>query len=731
MSKTYPYYQQEISGGFDYFSSSLTTVFKVRSTSGSLDFLNYKLDAWRAGSNAPLSAIFAGCGTQSAGAYAMGGAIHLFNNGLWSYGFEVLSGNDHYSMCGNQAAMLLLPEDTQNRTIYFNLSLGDAAESTQNIPVVTTSRYGVPPNFFNDSSVTQVEPTATRMGGSLCGSAGAALLSGLSYRVFITYDGRAGFTDVLENLTFKGGQGVPWSVTAEAPFLPYYTLEDGLSAPLTLPSQRASCLTGRQDAALLGVSGYNVMGFYKYSAGTWSVAPTLLVNSANAPVRAVSPGPGAVLSGTQNACVLVGGGQVGLSSTTGLTATFNGSVWSAAGSMLQPRFGHAQAGSRGAAMATGGVHPTTSVPFVSSELFYGNINVTPSEPALASVGPSGERASDFSSQGRSRVVVSAGEQGSLRFGIGEMSSISYQDQEEIASLTEVGILGGHIPTYFASVSAGPSLNTARAEFACFGSFRSAFVAGGYNGARLNSTEKQGASAFSVSASLPAATDKLGGVGTQGAAMVFGGRTDFQMPVAPNTRANATFYYDGALWSVHQFMLSFYAAANTQGAGFVNSALAVRGSEFSSERYSSNAWSVAGRPALTNIFSATGVQNDALAIGSNVGNSLLVRFNGNAWSAFPNTSANRQVVSGRVSSPTAMGSTVNGVEFYNGSAWVVVGSLSVSRTLHSATGAGSSLVVGGFKDTTPTAYLSSTEKVVALEPGLVVSSSYPVTGSVLT
>jgi len=304
-----------------------------------------------------------------------------------------------------------------------------------------------------------------------------------------------------------------------------------------------------------GMVRYNLVinDFEKYKSNSWirwggvEVVGTVTfagVWSAGGALSTVRNGPGG--AGTQSAGLAFGGAQFDFSTFSFVdlnsSEEYDGTSWSAGGTLATARSGPAGIGSQAAALAAGGNAGGSTIS--SSEEYNGT-----TWSSGGNLGTARQNAAGAGTQ--TAGLVSAGSDGSF-----ELSS-----SEEYDGTTW---------------SAGGTLATARLGPAGAGTQTAALVFGGLENSFLDnigSTEEYNGTTWSAGGNLNFPRGFLGGAGTQTAALAFGGLFSFG-DGSSFAIERTTEEYNGTTWSVGDNLIT--ARQNTAGAGVQNAALAIGG-----------------------------------------------------------------------------------------------------------------------------------------------------------
>ena len=223
----------------------------------------------------------------------------------------------------------------------------------------------------------------------------------------------------------------------------------------------------------------------------------------------------------------------------------------------------------------------------------------------------------------------------------------------------------------------------------------------YNQSELKLKGVEALSAWSSAAPLATAREKLGGAGTQQAAIAFGGNTP------PTT--TATEEYNGSGWSTGGTLNT--SRARLGGAGTQTATLAFGGGPPSNglsatEEYNGSAWTTQpnsmGNARYT---TGTGSQTAGLALAGYSGStpgpsaSATEEYDGSSWTSTGTLNTARNYLAGFGIQTAAVGATggpagkVN-VEEYDGSSWTTVNSVSNAREIAMSSGVQTNGIVYG-------------------------------------
>ena len=204
-----------------------------------------------------------------------------------------------------------------------------------------------------------------------------------------------------------------------------------------------------------------------------------------------------------------------------------------------------------------------------------------------------------------------------------------------------------------------NLGTARYENAHVGTQTAALFFGGYDTVASGKTEEYDGSSWSEQNDLGTARNTLAGAGTQTAGLAFGGS------FPPSTPKALTEEYDGTSWSEQNDMST--ARRYLMGFGIQTAAVACGGGFPSgvttTEEYNGSSWTTGG--ALNTAKqrgAAGGIETDGLTFGGGVSppspHAVVEGYDGTAWSTRPST-ANSKFNTGGGSTTTSTGSYMCG------------------------------------------------------------------------
>jgi hypothetical protein len=204
-----------------------------------------------------------------------------------------------------------------------------------------------------------------------------------------------------------------------------------------------------------------------------------------------------------------------------------------------------------------------------------------------------------------------------------------------------------------------NLGTARYENAHVGTQTAALFFGGYDTVASGKTEEYDGSSWSEQNDLGTARNTLAGAGTQTAGLAFGGS------FPPSTPKALTEEYDGTSWSEQNDMST--ARRYLMGFGIQTAAVACGGGFPSgvttTEEYNGSSWTTGG--ALNTAKqrgAAGGIETDGLTFGGGVyppsPHAVVEGYDGTAWSTRPST-ANSKFNTGGGSTTTSTGSYMSG------------------------------------------------------------------------
>ena len=506
-------------------------------------------------------------------------------------------------------------------------------------------------------------------------------------------------------------------------------------------SGAASLITGRQ---YLGGAGTTSAGLVfggnvtpdtstcteEYDGSSWTAGGALINPIANH--------SGA---GSQNAALSIGGYAPGgphpdAPGTIGKTEEYNGSTWSAGGTLNQVIFEGDSAGTQNAALSSHGrgAAPTYSNLTCTQEYdgsswtaggnaIYARSNSVGTGTQNAALSVGGDRKTcveeyDGSSWSTGGTLIIAG---NSQGGAGTQNdSVVFGGDCYPGTVTNIDFTQNYDGTSWAY---GPNMLTAKRQMAISntGTGTSAFAAGGRDsGTSSTNTQLYNRvintciGTWSLGGNMITATDQVGGAGTRTAALAIGGR-------APSATTK-TEEYNGTNWSVGGAMSGARYTVSL-GFGTQNAAGATGGGPTAgclTEHYDGTSWSSGGtRNCNQNSGGSSGTQNAAFYTAGYLApanRNFTENYDGTTWtnSGALSTPRYNLAVGGSQNSGFAAGGNVisptnhsNITEEYNGSTWSTGGNLNFSR--RSFTGFGTSqeggTVIGGF---TP-AYLANNER----------------------
>jgi hypothetical protein len=236
-----------------------------------------------------------------------------------------------------------------------------------------------------------------------------------------------------------------------------------------------------------------------------------------------------------------------------------------------------------------------------------------------------------------------------------------------------------------------------------------------NNAQINLGYNAGV--WSAGGNLNHARADLGGVGTQNAALAFGGTDNF----GTNTYTEE---YNGISWTDGPQINFFANRTGFAGAGTQNAALSFGGLTGDSflritQKYNGVTWATANDMINGVIFPAgAGTQNAALSMGgmiSSVSSNNTEEYNGTSWSAGGNLAVPRQNAGGAGTQTAALTfggesnfSVISSTEEYNGTSWSTGGNMLTSKDEVMGTGTQTAALTAGGVNSTNTLQ-SSTEE----------------------
>lgn len=277
-----------------------------------------------------------------------------------------------------------------------------------------------------------------------------------------------------------------------------------------------------------------------------------------------------------------------------------------------------------------------------------------------------------------------------------------------------------------------NMNSGKEQLGGLGTQNAALVFGGRddNTYALSTSEKFNGSTWSMSGSTSIPKQSVAGVGTQDAGLSFGGRYIPSGLITENKSPAEKF--NGSTWSTTGDLLKFmYGLA---GAGTQNAALAFGGTDGTSiwvrgEKFNGSTWlGTGGDINFPRYFLAgCGTQDSALAFGGRNSSSVMAsteKFNGSTWSFSNgfNLGSLRYGLGGCGTQDAAIAfggrygnSIYSTSEAFNGSVWSAIESLAVARFYCAAAGTQTAaLAFGGYDSIYSTSNrLSSTEKYVVV------------------
>ena len=264
---------------------------------------------------------------------------------------------------------------------------------------------------------------------------------------------------------------------------------------------------------------------------------------------------------------------------------------------------------------------------------------------------------------------------------------------------------------------GPDLSTARRglEGGIVGTAKSTIAIGGDNGSHIGTSEEFTSSTnvitaavFSSGGNANTARRQLGytGAGTQNAFMVYGG-------FAPGGMLNASEEYGGATWTATPNLNT--ARGQDAGFGITTAAVCCGGATPTvggyTEEYNGSSWTTVTSMSTNRYeFGASGILTAGLALQGDQGPSTpfgvtCEEYDGTSWTSGGSANTARRTNSGvgtqtatiTAGGQTSPGNTAN-VESYDGSSWSEVNNLNVSRSgnaiMGGPAGATTSVVTGG-------------------------------------
>ena len=457
---------------------------------------------------------------------------------------------------------------------------------------------------------------------------------------------------------------------------------------------------GTQTAGL-GFGGYDTAvtaATEEYDGSAWTAGGNL--NTARQQLAGV---------GTQTSGLSFGGNignisPVPVEDVSAVTEEYDGTAWTAGGTMATPRRDLAGAGTQTAGLAFGGM---TSYPnwLNETEEYDGTSwtaggNLATTRAYLGGCGTqtsglafSGAYSDEFAfsvlkateeydgtswtaggNMGIARYDLgSAGTQASgLGFGgynlwvnsAGGISQIATEEYNIIASInnpagdfwynsTDNNLKGvAYTVSYTGTWATGGNLGTARYVLAGAGTQTAGLAFGGYspaNEGQTNATEEYNGSAWTSGGSLNTARYRLAGAGTQTAGLGFGGYDN-----ALVDKTAATEEYDGSAWTAGGNMATArekLAGAGTQTAGLGFAGYVTYGNyPVAAEEYDGSAWTAGGSLNTSRRSPAgTGTQTAGLGFGGYGGGSGYLTstelYDGSAWTSGGNLATAREQLAG--------------------------------------------------------------------------------------
>ena len=386
-------------------------------------------------------------------------------------------------------------------------------------------------------------------------------------------------------------------------------------------TQTAGWAAGGQSDPAPGVSNTVRDATNHYDGSSWSAGGTL---------PAVNFRAGA--AGTQTAGLLFGGGPSG-TSYVNATFAYDGSTWTAKPSLATARQSLAAGGVSSpstAAIAVGG-YASGDVTLSSTEEFTASTNVI-TAAAWASGGSLGSAGYNISGVG----TQTAG-----------LGFARYTAPNKNNGLTE---------EYDGSTwSEQGDLSTGRMNATGFGVQTAAVCAGGKQdpGSAVAGTEEYGGASWSSGEDLPAARLGAAGVGILTAGIVCGGE-------APGI-TDTTLAYDGTDYSSLPTLNT--ARSGARGSGTSTAGLICGGTTGSitsaTEEYNGSSWSNGGTLPINLVSfgqSSNGTQDSSIAFGGTSSSPLLATtfgYDGTAWSTRPNMATARIKLGGLGTEPLAL------------------------------------------------------------------------------
>jgi hypothetical protein len=253
------------------------------------------------------------------------------------------------------------------------------------------------------------------------------------------------------------------------------------------------------------------------------------------------------------------------------------------------------------------------------------------------------------------------------------------------------------------------------QTAALGFAGSAYPPAGPTVFNKSETESFNGTAWTAGGALPTAQNSIGGVGTQTAALAFGGST--YTPPANTTLKNTTYNYNGTSWTTSPATMNT-ARQSPGGAGTQTAALAFGGYttaySAATESYNGSAWTTVNSLNTARSFvGSAGTQTAALTFGGSNAPGVSAAtelWNGTSWTSNPTgLSTARSLISGTGSQTAALGSGGEtttalasteewnfGVYSYTAAAWASGGNLNTARDALAGCGTQTaSLAFGGF------------------------------------
>lgn len=473
--------------------------------------------------------------------------------------------------------------------------------------------------------------------------------------------------------------------------------------------------TGTQTSVVAtgysGVSG----AVFLYDGTTWSLGASV-------------PAAEATLAGVKSAA-LAAGGYNSVGTNLSSAYKFNGSIWTATGSLSQARLQMAAAGSQHAALIFGGSGATYSALTEKFVVDYFSQSVSPKVHLVTS-----DTRTDLISE--KRRILKPGEvvffdpgyaTGTANSAGASVAGQATYDDLNALSRVETLSFGG---TAWVS---GPSLSTPHSATSALGTHLAplvvggsiAFAAGGAFFTQTANCEKLVSNVWVSAGAVSEARTGIGSAGVQAAGLAFGGTRSL---VIANSNSVATDAYNGTAWSSRSAMLT---SGTVSGGGTQGAALAVRDYSINAnEKYNGTVWSSAPR-LLTNgaqpVGSVCGSQTAALVVTRTL---VTEKFNGTVWALGENLIVTQVSASGSQNNAIVAGNQTS--QSYTGTAWSLLSSpLIVRVNLPQAGTSGAAMTISGQSSAgVNNTHYASTEKFVGAtsQSGYSrrIGTAYPVT-----